>query len=183
MARATASLTVPGAPAARPPDGGARSGPGSLRAVPTVLLATDADWIRDEVEAALADADTSVSRVRRGVDVLPAVQALDPDLVVLDLQIGSMGGLATAYDLRLEEGALRIDPVKILLLLDRADDRFLARTASVDGWLVKPVDGFRLRRAARAVLDGEGWFEQASGVPVPDEPAPSRTAQVGGSST
>lgn len=148
--------------------------------MPTVLLATDADWIRDEVEAALADADTTVSRVRRGVDVLPAVQALDPDLVVLDLQIGTMGGVATTYDLRLEEGALRIDPVRILLLLDRADDRFLARHSGADGWMVKPLDGFRLRRAARAVLAGDGWFEQASGVTVPSGGV---AAQRGGSST
>ncbi|HSL59616.1 MAG TPA: response regulator [Acidimicrobiales bacterium] len=130
----------------------------------TVLLATDADWIRDEVDAALADDDTTVSRVRRGVDVLPATAALHPDLVVLDLQIGSMGGLAACFDLRLEEGAQRIDPVKILVLLDRADDRFLAEHAGADGWMVKPIDGFRMRRAAKAVLDGADWREQASGV-------------------
>ena len=133
----------------------------------TVLLATDADWIRDEVDAALADDDTTVSRVRQGVDVLPATSALHPDLVVLDLQIGAMGGIAACFDLRLEEGAQRIDPVKVLLLLDRADDRFLAEHAGADGWMMKPLDGFRLRRAARAVLDGAEWREHASGVTTP----------------
>ena len=39
----------------------------------SVLLATDADWIADEVVAALADDDTTVSRVRAGAHVRAAV--------------------------------------------------------------------------------------------------------------
>lgn len=126
--------------------------------MPHVLLATDADWTRDDVHAALADDDTQVSRVHRGDEVLEAVRALRPDLVILDLQIGNMGGIATCHALRLEESAGRIDPVTIMLLLDRADDRFLARTARADGWVVKPVEAFQLRRAARQVMAGE-WVE------------------------
>src|SRR5690554_7002192 len=64
----------------------------SLRPVTHVLLATDADWLRDDVQAALADDDTQVSRVHRGTEVIEAVAALKPDLVILDLQIGNMGG-------------------------------------------------------------------------------------------
>ena len=73
-----------------------------------VLLATDADWLRDDVQAALADDDTQVSRVHRGTEVIEAVAALKPDLVILDLQIGNMGGIATCHALRLEESAGRI---------------------------------------------------------------------------
>jgi hypothetical protein len=46
--------------------------------------------------------------------------------VVLDLQIGNMGGIAVAIDLHLEESGGRL-PRSILLLLDREADRFLAR--------------------------------------------------------
>jgi DNA-binding response OmpR family regulator len=131
----------------------------TLSAVRHVLLATDADWIRDDVSAALTDPDTMVSRVHRGDEVLAAVRDLAPELVILDLQIGNMGGIATCHQLRLEAGAGRIDPVKVLLLLDRADDRFLARTAKADGWMVKPLDAFRLRKAATAVMAGEDHRE------------------------
>jgi DNA-binding response OmpR family regulator len=123
-----------------------------------VLLATDADWIRDDVQAALADDETQVSRVHRGDEVVAAVRALAPDLVILDLQIGNMGGIATCHALRLEEGAGRLDPVRVMLLLDRDDDRFLARTARADGWLVKPAESFILRRTARQVMADE-WNE------------------------
>jgi hypothetical protein len=33
----------------------------------------------------------------------------------------------------------------------------------VPGWLIKPLDAFRLRRAARALLDGE-TFQEPSGL-------------------
>lgn len=120
----------------------------------TVLLATDADEVLDEVDAALADESTRVVRVRAGRDVLGAVRELAPDLVVLDLQIGNMGGVATALGLRNEESAGRLAASTILMLLDRTADVFLAARADADGWLVKPLDALRLRRAADAVLAG-----------------------------
>jgi two-component system nitrate/nitrite response regulator NarL len=129
--------------------------------VPDVLLATDADWIADEVDAALADRDTDVRRVRSGAEVLPAVVDNAPDLVVLDLQIGNMGGMATSMTLRLEQGAGRVPHFPVLMLLDRSADLFLARRSMADGWLVKPLDAFRLRRAAEALLAGGEYHEDA----------------------
>ena len=41
------------------------------------------------------------------------------------------------------------------MLLDRAADMFLAHRADADGWLIKPLDAFRLRRAAQT-LHGRG---------------------------
>lgn len=126
----------------------------------TVLLATDADEVFDEVDAALGDAATTVHRVRAGREVRAAVLGLDPDLVVLDLQIGNMGGVATALDLRNEASFGRIEPQRILMLLDRTADVFLARRAEADGWLVKPLDALRLRRAVQSVLSDEAAEEQ-----------------------
>jgi DNA-binding response OmpR family regulator len=125
----------------------------------TVLVATDADEVLDEIDAALADASTTVVRVHAGRDVLAAVQELDPDLVVLDLQIGNMGGVATALGLRNEESFGRIEPQNVLMLLDRTADVFLARRAEADGWLVKPIDALRVRRAADQVLAGGTYTE------------------------
>lgn len=125
----------------------------------TILLATDADEVFDEVDAALSDRTTTVLRVRSGKDVLPAIRAEEPDLVVLDLQIGRMGGMATCVGLRLEEGSGRLDRQRVVMLLDRPDDVFLARRSGADGWLVKPLDAFRLRRAADEVMAGGTWLE------------------------
>jgi DNA-binding response OmpR family regulator len=125
----------------------------------TILLATDADWVYDEVDAALSTAENSVHRVRRGVDVLPAIRQLDADLVVLDLQIGNMGGMATCMAIRNEEGADRLPITAVLMLLDRGADIFLAKRAEADGWVFKPLDALRLRKAATVLLDGYSWYE------------------------
>jgi DNA-binding response OmpR family regulator len=137
--------------------------------VPTILLATDAEWVYDEVDAALASHDVAVHRVRAGEAVLPAILETEPDLVILDLQIGNMGGMATCMAIRNEEGADRLPITAVLMLLDRAADAFLARRADADGWLVKPLDSFRLRRAAQALLDGGSLYEEID--PVSNLPA------------
>ena len=53
-----------------------------------VLLASDANWVIDEVSAALSDPGTELKILRAGLDVRPAVSLSKPDLVILDLQIG-----------------------------------------------------------------------------------------------
>ncbi len=121
-----------------------------------VLIATDADAVFAEVEAALGDESTSIVRVREGQAVAGAVAASTPDLVILDLQIGNMGGIATCLHLRHEAGAERLPPVPVLMLLDRQADVFLARRSDADGWVVKPLDAFSLRTAATAILEGHG---------------------------
>jgi DNA-binding response OmpR family regulator len=127
--------------------------------VPNVLLATDADWIFDEVDAALSSADTGVYRVHAGVDVLPGIKQVQPDLVILDLQIGNMGGMAACMSIRNEEEADRLPITAVLMLLDRAADTFLARRSRADGWLIKPLDAFRLRKACDVLLDGYSYYE------------------------
>ena len=129
--------------------------------MPTVLVATDADWVFDVVEAALADEGSTLLRVRSGQAVQPAVTQLNPDLVILDLQIGNMGGIAACLALRHEEGMGRLPRVPVLILLDRAADTHLARRSSADGWLIKPLDALRLRRASDALLSGQTYTEEA----------------------
>lgn len=117
----------------------------------TVLVATDADEVFDEVDAALSDDRTSVARVRAGREVVAAILRLDPELVVLDLQIGNMGGVATCLAIRNEESGGRMDPQQVLLLLDRTADEYLAKQADADGWLIKPLDALGLRRAVASL--------------------------------
>jgi DNA-binding response OmpR family regulator len=65
-----------------------------------------------------------------------------------------MGGIAACMHLHHEAGDGRLPEVPVLMLLDRAADVFLARRSGADGWIVKPLDAFGLRRAATAILEG-----------------------------
>ncbi len=138
-----------------------------------ILVASDAPWVLDEVTAGVGGPEIEVRSVLAGLDVLPAVVERLPDLVVLDLQIGNMGGMAACLNLRLEEGAGRVGHVPVLMLLDRRADVFLARRSGAEGWLIKPLDPIRLRRAVHALLAGETYHDTT------DAPM-ARTAPSGG---
>ena len=129
-----------------------------------VLLAMDADWLVDEVVAALGDSDTSFTVCSDGRLVSEQVASVAKqggayDLVIADLQIGSMGGVAVTMALRLDASVGRLPAVPVLLLLDRVADVHLAKRCGADGWLVKPLDSLRLRRAARAAAAGSRYTE------------------------
>ena len=117
-----------------------------------VLLATDSDETAEETFAALSSNETIVSRVTRGEDVRSVAAELEPDLVILDLQIGNMGGVAASLDLLHEITAGRLKPLKIILLLDREADTWIATEAKADSELVKPLNALRLRKLAKSLL-------------------------------
>jgi len=139
-----------------------------------VILATDADWLVDDVVAALGGPETTFTHCRDGRSVVGVVKARTPDLVILDLQSGTMGGVAVTMDLRLDESGGTLPHVAILMLLDRAADIHMARRSGADGWLIKPLDPLRLRRASKAIAGG-GCF--AEGLPTVDQPV-SETTEV-----
>ncbi|MEO6123322.1 MAG: response regulator [Ilumatobacteraceae bacterium] len=118
-----------------------------------VLIATDAQWVADDVVAALGDSQTSFTVCRNGRDVTPVVKARTPDLAILDLQSGSMGGMAVSMNLRLDESAGAVPYIPVLMLLDRQADVFLARRSGADGWLIKPLDPLKIQRAVDAILN------------------------------
>jgi CheY-like chemotaxis protein len=120
-----------------------------------ILLATDAQWVLDEVVAALGSPETSFTVCSNGRDVTAAVTARTPDLAVLDSQMGSMGGFAVTMDLRLDETGGRLPHIPVLMLLDRDADAQLAKRSGADIWLVKPLNALTLRRTAQSLIAGE----------------------------
>jgi DNA-binding response OmpR family regulator len=118
-----------------------------------ILIGTDADYVVNDVTAALGGPDVTFTVCRNGRDVTAAVEARLPDLAVLDLQIGSMGAMAVTMGLRLDESSDRLPHVKVLMLLDRRADVHLAKRCGAEVWLIKPVDPLTLKRAARALLE------------------------------
>ena len=124
-------------------------------------MVSDSPNVREAVIAVIPDPAIRVRELTRGEDVRPAVQASEPDLVILDQQIGRMGGIAACLDLHLEHGAGRLPHVPVLILLDRRADVFLARRADAEGWVVKPLDPMRLGRAISTLLAG-GSYEDAA---------------------
>ena len=132
----------------------------------TIVVASDAPSVRADVVAVVGEPGTEIIEVDSGQAVAPAVDEHEPDLVVVDLQMGSMGGMAVCLELRLEESYGNLPHVPVLMLLDRRPDVFLAKRSGAEGWIVKPLDPIRLRRATTALTDG-GTYHDESFQPVP----------------
>ncbi len=117
--------------------------------------------------------DLTIEEFANGRDVLERVKDGDVDLVILDMQIGAMGAMAICMDLRHEESYGALEPVSVLMLLDRRPDVFLARRSGAEGFVVKPLDPQRVRTAVRALLRGEGYEDETF------RPATVRVASAG----
>jgi DNA-binding response OmpR family regulator len=127
--------------------------------VPEILIATDATSVYQDLSSVLAAPGINIRWLRSGHEVRAELDREPADLAIVDMQIGTMGGIAVALDIRLEADAGRMLPCPVLLTLDRRPDVFLARRAGVAGWLLKPLDPIRVRKAVAALLDGATWYD------------------------
>ena len=128
--------------------------------VANVLVASDLAELRHELRTMLDGPDLFIEEAASGPEVLARVREGGVDLVIVDLQIGSMGAMAITMDLRHEESYGACEPVAVLMLLDRRPDVFLARRSGAEGFVVKPLDPQRMRAAVRAILRGESYEDE-----------------------
>jgi DNA-binding NarL/FixJ family response regulator len=129
--------------------------------VATILLASDLASLRRELETMLAGPDAMIEEASTGPEAIARVRQGGVDLVITDLQIGAMGGMAITMELRNLESYGDAEPVPVLMLLDRRPDVFLARRAGADGFVVKPLDPQRVRQAVRALLRGDSYEDES----------------------
>ena len=97
----------------------------------------------------------SLTRARPAPDATPH----PADRLAARAEALGRGEPGRALDLYQEFEEGRTPAAPILLLLARPADVPLARRSGVEGWLIKPLDRFRLRRAARALTAGDAYHE------------------------
>ena len=110
-----------------------------------ILLVADSTWVVEDVIAALSEARFQVTSLSDPARVAEAAAEAGADVVIADLQVGSMGGMAVIRRVRAAVQAGRLGPTPTLLLLDRGVDAFIARRAGADAWVRKPFGSFALR--------------------------------------
>lgn len=114
--------------------------------MPDILLVADLPWVVDAVRAALAGTagEVAVTADPAGAPALALEHGTG--MVLVDLQVGSMGGMAVARAIRSAAHAAGVPPPAVGLLLDREVDAFLAGRSAADGWVRKPFGAPELRR-------------------------------------
>lgn len=113
-----------------------------------ILVVTD--------EAPLADLCRSgfpqgheVRIVGDAVLAMEAMRYLTPDLVVVDIQTQSAGGYGLCREM-VNDG--RLATVPVLMLIERPQDRWLARQAGAARVLTRPIDALSLTDEAEALI-------------------------------
>jgi DNA-binding response OmpR family regulator len=119
-----------------------------------ILLVADVPWVVNDVRSALSEARYSVADLDDPRTVSEVVSESKPDVLLIDFQVGSMGGMAVTRAVRQAAAANGIDRPAVILLLDRDADGFLAGRSGADGWVRKPFSADALRTAVDEVLAG-----------------------------
>ena len=123
---------------------------------PTVLLVDDHPMFREGLRFTLARAGVVVvGEAADGQEALALAEELDPDVVVMDLAMPGLDGLAATAELVARGSRARI----LVLTMSGEDAAVLAAVrAGARGYLVKGVGAEEAVAAVRAVASGHAVF-------------------------
>jgi DNA-binding NarL/FixJ family response regulator len=123
-----------------------------------ILIADDHSMVIDGLRSLLEPEYEVVGAVNDGRAVLPEVQKLKPDVVVIDISMPLLNGLDCTRQLR-EAGCT----AKILILTMHPDATLAqeALAAGATGYLLKSSPGSELKGALREVLQGRTYLSPA----------------------
>ena len=123
-----------------------------------VLLAEDHLLVRAGIRALLDGFGdvTVVGEVTSGIEVLPAVAALTPDVVLMDISMQGMNGLEATRRLLDDHPDTRVIMVSM-----HASEDYVARAlrAGARGYLTKASAAQELERALHAVMGGDQYID------------------------
>src|ERR1700730_501810 len=116
-----------------------------------ILIVDDEPPILDLVRFTLEDADVRVVEASDGAEALVLARRIKPDLVLLDVQMPRLNGLAVCRQLRLAP-ALARPPIVMLTAAGQESDRARGREAGADESLTKPFSPLALLALVDALV-------------------------------
>ena len=113
--------------------------------MPLALVVADSAWVVSDVLSTLTAGNWEIEVLDDPGQAAAKVGEAGPDVVIIDLQVKNMGGMAVVRDIRATIPAE--ETPRLVMLLDRHADGFLAKRAGADAWVVKPFQAHELRLA------------------------------------
>ena len=116
------------------------------------------DYLEQELDCHGFVTDSAVN----GLEALERVAASPPDLVLLDVMMPEMDGIAVLRVLK-QDPETRLIPVVLMTALNAVDDRVRGIEAGADDFLSKPVDDRELLARIRTALALKRTIDEAVG--------------------
>ena len=113
-----------------------------------ILVVDDEPQIRRVMKTALASNGYEAYEARTGEEALESLRANHPDLILLDMNMPGMGGMAACREIR----AVCEVPIIILSVRDSEQDKIAALDAGADDYMTKPFSVNELLARIRANL-------------------------------
>jgi DNA-binding response OmpR family regulator len=137
-----------------------------------ILVVDDDPKIRDLLRHCLEAAAFHVDEAESAEGVRAALKVSRPDLVTLDLNLGSQDGLEIAREIR------RTSDVPIIIITGKDDiiDRVVGLELGADDYITKPFHVREMLARVRTVLRRAGNHGNST-VPTQDEPSGDRNLQ------
>ncbi len=125
-----------------------------------ILLADDHPLFREGVAHSLgADPDFEViAQAGNGEEAVELVHRLHPDIVLLDVSMSGMGGIAAAEKIAASAPVVRI---MMLTVSENRENLMAALKAGAHGYVLKGVSASELRSITRQVANGEAYVTPA----------------------
>jgi DNA-binding NarL/FixJ family response regulator len=132
-----------------------------------ILLADDHALFRDGV-ASLVSAwgHEVVGQASNGDDAVELADRLRPDLVLMDVRMPGLSGLAATQRIRTDHPEVAI---VMLTVSEDEDELFTAIKAGAQGYLLKNLESAQLRSMLEAVARGEAAITPATAARIIDE--------------
>jgi two-component system, OmpR family, KDP operon response regulator KdpE len=124
-----------------------------------ILVVDDEPQIRRVMKTALTAHGYEAYEARTGEEALESLRESNPDLILLDMNMPGMGGMAACRSIR----AVSETPIIVLSVRDREQDKIAALDAGADDYMTKPFSVNELMARIRANLrrmPGQGEDEQ-----------------------
>jgi len=120
-----------------------------------VLVVDDTENVRRLIRVNLELDGIEVHVACDGQEALEVVDAVQPDLITMDVMMPRLDGLAAAARLRARPDTAAI-PIVMVTARAQTTDRAAGRAVGVDAYLTKPFDPDELVRTVRELLRGRG---------------------------
>jgi len=125
-----------------------------------IVLADDHDLVRSGIKALLSMVDgvDVIAEAHDGRELVKLVESLNPDVVMTDISMPGMDGIAAISEIHNKHPQVRL---LVLSMYDTVDFVKRAVASGACGYLMKDAPPFELEQAVRSVMATGSYFSPA----------------------